>query len=50
MFVTIVIMNGVRLRSSWFKELADAITYAERMWGIESIVDTETNETVWKRQ
>jgi len=49
MFATIVTMNGLKWRSSFFNDLDDAIKYAERMFGVESIEDTDSGKIVWSR-
>lgn len=48
MFATIVSMNRLKWRSSFFANLDDAIEYAERMFGIESIEEIGVG-TVWTR-
>lgn len=46
MHATIVIMNGVPIRSSFFKTKEEAIAYAERMIGIVAVQEIGGDPTL----
>ena len=49
MFATIVSMNGVKWRSAWFNDRAEAIEYAKRMVGVQSVEEIGVG-VIWERE